>query len=426
MSGAARLDVMNFLNEAAGNYPSAISFASGRPSERFFRLAEWMDALPDFLGHFGARLSVDVGKAANLLAQYGATNGIVNDLIARQLANDEKISCDPGQIVVTTGCQEAIALCLRTFCRHEDDIILVRSPSYIGITGAALTNGVAELPFACPDVADMAAALRHAIAEAETRGKHPRLLYLVPDFDNPTATVLPRHVRSEIIGLCAEKRIVVLEDNPYGMFRFAGERVPTMYELDTRGCVVYLGTYSKTLCPALRVGFAVVPPALFGDAAQSHAAIARLSQEKSFGTVNTSQISQAIVGGVLIAKDCSLLQHIAPAIALYRDNHAEMQRCLESTFADRRDCIAWNEPEGGFFLIVNLPFRFAKEEAEICARDYGVIVMPLSFFAYDDGCDCQVRLAFSNVARDDIAKGVARFAKFVEDRLRGETALHAA
>ena len=412
----SRLDVMNFLNEVAGRYPKAISFASGRPAEAFFDVQDYARRIPEFVRHLQAQRGTSFEASFNLLAQYGNTNGLINGLIARQVLQDEGIACTPEQVLVTAGCQEAMDLCVTTLCRDPEDVLLVRSPTYIGITGIADLNRIELVPFSCAEGDGIASRLAEAIACAEHRGKRPRALYLVPDFDNPTGVVLSRAEREAVIGICAAKKIVVLEDNPYGMFRFEGEPQPRMASLDARGCVVYLGTSAKTLCPALRVGFAIVPPTLFGDAAAAKSLLDALSQAKSFVTVNTSQIAQAIVGGVLLAEGGSLARRIGPAIDFYRRNRDAMLQALEAAF-EPADGVRWNRPQGGFFLTVTLPFEFGQDEASRCAAEHGVLTMPLSFFALNREDDRRVRLAFSNSDPQRIREGVARFAGFVRGRL---------
>jgi (S)-3,5-dihydroxyphenylglycine transaminase len=412
-----RLDVMNFLNEVASRYPSAISFASGRPSEAFFDFENWIERIPEFVRYFAHQRQISVTDGYNLLAQYGRTNGIIGELIARQIKIDEHIDCHPAQILVTAGCQEAIDLMLTSLCQHDDDVVLVRSPCYIGLTGVADLNKIELAPFACDDTDQVPQALRHAVSAVEAQGKRARVLYLVPDFDNPTGSVLSSTIREEIIEYCANKGIVILEDNPYGMFRFQGERVPTMYSMDRHACVVYLGTYSKTICPALRVGFCVIPPHLLGVVNAGSDLLDRLSQAKSFVSVNTSQLTQAVIGALLLSEDCSLARLVAPACQLYRNNRDIMIEHLSEQFSDLSAQVLWNRPDGGFFLTLTLPFPFKQTEAEICANEFGVLVMPLSFFAFDNREDHRVRLAFSNVTSELIGEGVLRLSRFVRSQL---------
>jgi (S)-3,5-dihydroxyphenylglycine transaminase len=190
-----------------------------------------------------------------------------------------------------------------------------------------------------------------------------------------------------------------------------------MYSLDAHGCVIFLGTYSKTLCPTVRVGFAAIPEQLFDGKRDGCDLVARLSQAKSFVTVNTSQLTQAVVGSVLLAEDCTLERRVAQARDLYRSNRDHMLACLDKKFSRFGSQIAWNRPEGGFFLTMRLPFAFGQREAEVCAGNYGVLVLPLSFFALDRSQDCSIRLAFSNVSHAQIESGIDRLHSFVCDML---------
>lgn len=418
--GHSSLDVMNFLNEISSHFPSAISFASGRPAEQFLDASRWGTAMTQFASYFAERNELSLERAYKLLAQYGRTNGMINELIAEHLAIDQAMSCSDSNIVVTAGCQEAIELCVKTLCRDHDDVVLVRTPTYIGITGVCESSGIEMASFSGAR-AGMLDGLANAVERLERAGKTPKLLYLIPDFDNPTGDVLSARERTDILAFCAARGIVILEDNPYGMYRFEGDAVPTMFALDRHGCVIYLGTFSKTICPSLRVGFAALPTAWFGDEAQARAIRDELSQRKSFITVNTSQISQAIVGGILLQEKGSLRAMAVPALDFYRDSRNTMLQCLGEQFADWRGQVSWNIPAGGFFLSVFLPFPFGAEEAAHCAKDYGVLVMPLSFFALDRADDQHVRLAFSNVGAADIRSGIERFARFVIDRMRTTT-----
>ncbi|MCC4595636.1 PLP-dependent aminotransferase family protein [Xanthomonas campestris pv. phormiicola] len=415
-AGGDRLEVMTFLNEVSSRHPNAISFVSGRPTDSCFDLQAWMRAVPRFATHLAQRHHIGQTAALDLIAQYGTTQGIVDDLVVAQLAVDEGVPASTDRMLITAGCQEALHLCVTELCRQPNDVVLVRNPAYIGITGVADSHGIAVAAFNRGSRAD-AEALAETLESLEAAGKRARLLYLVPDFDNPTGTVLPCDQREAIMALCAAHGILILEDNPYGLFAFEAQRVPTMRALDSHGCVIYLGTYSKTLCPGLRVGFLLLPPTLLGSAAAACALHKALTRRKSFGTLNTSQLTQAIVGGVLIEHGGSLAALIQAPRALYRRNRDRMLECLTHELGEMAPQIHWNVPAGGFFLVVTLPFVLAAEEAACCARDYGVLVMPLCFFAIDGSCRQQVRLAYSNVATDRIAEGIARFARFVRHRL---------
>ncbi|MGG1948157.1 PLP-dependent aminotransferase family protein [Trinickia sp. NRRL B-1857] len=405
---------MNFLNEAANRYPTAISFASGRPAESFFSLERWLSAVPLFIDHMARENGFSVALAEKRLAQYGPTAGIIEALIAEQLRIDERIECEPERIIVTAGCQEALSLLIPALCRAPGDVILARNPTYIGATGVADFAGIEIVPVEPLAGEDWAHTLTRLAQELRRAGKTPRGLYLTPEFDNPTGTVLSELERRSIIAGCAEHRIVVLEDNPYGMFRFEGAATPAMAALDDVGCVVYLATYSKTLCPAVRVGAAVVPKRLFGSVGEADRLLAELGERKSFVTVNTSQVTQAIVGGVLLKQQCSLGTVIEGPRLHYRRNRDALLRALDLAFGAGHEGVAWNRPEGGFFLSLSLPFEFGRDETAACAREQGVIVMPMTFFTLDETHRKEVRLAFSNTDEGEIEAGVARLARYVD------------
>ena len=148
-----------------------------------------MQRIPDFVRYVQGQHGTSFDATYAALGQYGRTNGIINELISAQVLADEGISCSPQQILVTVGCQEAMELCVRNLCRAHDDIVLVRSPTYIGITGVADLSGT-ELAAFSRDDDSILQSFMETVTSVERLGKRPRALYLIPDFDNPTGSVL--------------------------------------------------------------------------------------------------------------------------------------------------------------------------------------------------------------------------------------------
>ncbi|WP_108521627.1 PLP-dependent aminotransferase family protein [Bradyrhizobium algeriense] len=409
---------MNFLNEVSSRFPSAVSLASGRPSDRFFdRLNP--QALLNAFGVYQRYWAGDRGQVWSQLLQYGRTAGIINELVAQQVRSDEGLPAKADRVLITSGCQEALALCLPALCPESSDVLLVCNPTYIGAIGAA---NAARVPIAAlsNSASCVADAIESAVVQLGRNGRRARATYLIPDFDNPTGRVLDVVARREILEVCAKHRIVVLEDNPYGPFRYEGDAVPPMAVLDEVGSVIYLSTFSKTLSPALRVGAAILPDTIFGDAGACRTLWEDLVQRKSFGTVNTSQISQAIVAGLLIEQRTSLRGWIRPALDWYRANRDLMLCQLDDVFSPLSDQVRWNRPAGGFFLTLDLPFRFDANTADECATHYNVIVMPMSFFALDNSQDCRIRLAFSSVTPEQISTAVRGLGHYVARRVGRE------
>jgi len=412
--------VMNFLNEVSGSFPSAISLASGRPSDRFFNRLDPQALLNALVVYERYTAGDDGGRQVHSqLLQYGRTAGIISELVAQQVRSDEGVPARTDRVLITSGCQEALAICLPALCPEPSDVLLVCNPTYVGATGAAAAARVAVSALRNSELS-IAEAIEFAVLQLRRQARRARALYLIPDFDNPTGRVLDTPARRDILQVCDRHRIVVLEDNPYGLFRYEGDAIPPMAALDEAGSVIYLSTFSKTLCPSLRVGAAILPETIFGDAGACRILWDDLVQRKSFLTLNTSQITQAIVAGLLIEQGVSLRGWIRPALDWYRANRDIMLCQLDSVFSPLSDQVRWNRPSGGFFLTLDLPFRFEAESVDECARRDNVIVMPMSFFALDNSQDYRIRLAFSAVTPEQIRSSVTGLGCYVAWRLGRE------
>jgi (S)-3,5-dihydroxyphenylglycine transaminase len=227
---------------------------------------------------------------------------------------------------------------------------------------------------------------------------------------------MPLEARRALLALAHEHGMLVWEDNPYGMFSYDGPPLPTLKALDEHGVVVYMGSFSKTLYPGLRLGYLVADQPVALASGRRVPLAAELSKIKSLTTVNTSPIVQAIAGGILLETGGSLRPVVEAKLPFYRANRDRMLAALEETLGSLEG-VRWNRPEGGFFLTLTLPFDFTDDDLTVCARDYGVIVCPMRFFALTPGRERQVRLSFSYVTEEQIAEGIARLARFVRDRI---------
>jgi (S)-3,5-dihydroxyphenylglycine transaminase len=414
------LESMNFLNEVAMRYPGAVSFASGRPLEEYFDVALIHQYLDIYCNYLREELGYDEARVNRTLFQYGRTKGIVHDLIAKGLAVDEGIDIDPEAIVVTVGAQEGMFITLRALRADERDVLLAVSPAYVGLTGAAR---LADLPVwpvrGEPSGVDLDD-LSRQVRRAREAGLRPRACYLTPDFANPSGIRLPVSLRHELLDLAAAEDILLLEDNPYGLFH-EGAHLPTLKALDTRRQVIYLGTFAKTSFPGARVGFVVADQRVAAAGGQVSLLADELSKIKSMVTVNTSAVAQAVVGGKLLRHSCSLVAANRQETASYLRNLRQILDGLSRRFPARDGApaqISWNSPTGGFFVVITLPFPAGDELLEHCAREYGVLWTPMSHFYFGDGGQYQVRLACSQLTPDLIEVGLDRFAAFVDDQLR--------
>ncbi|WP_432841793.1 PLP-dependent aminotransferase family protein [Dactylosporangium sp. CA-092794] len=414
------LDTMNFLNEVTMRFPDAISFAPGRPYDGFFEVEEIFTQLRRYLDHLaGLGRSAEEQRAA--VFQYGPTAGSIREVIAESLRVDEGIRADPRSIVVTVGAQEAMVLALRALISSPDDVLLVSAPCYVGITGAARLFDVRMATVTeqadglrCADVAAAVEAQREA-------GRRVRVLYVVPDHSNPLGSTMSLALRRELLDLAGRLDFYILEDSPYRLVS-RGPQVPTLKSLDAARRVVHVGSFSKTLFPGARVGYAVADqPVDLGDG-RSGLLADELCKIKSMLTVNTSSLSQAVVAGMLLASEGSASRRNDRTSAQYGRSMEITLRELERQFpAHRRRAlgVGWNRPTGGFFLRLSVPFVAGDAALNRSAQHHGVIWTPMSYFYPDGGGDTGIRLSVSYLSEPEIVDGVARLARFVDAEMRG-------
>jgi (S)-3,5-dihydroxyphenylglycine transaminase len=334
------------------------------------------------------------------------------------------MAVDPESIVVTVGAQEGMYLVARALCRDAADVALVVSPAYVGFIGAAKLAGMPVLPVAGGPRGIDLEDLRRQAREARRRGLRPRCLYVVPDFANPSGICMDLALRRELLRAAAEEDLLIVEDNPYGTFPAGGERLPTLKALDPGRRVVYLGSFAKTVLPGVRVGFAVADqPVTVAGRPDGGLLADELGKLKSMLTVNTSSLSQAVVAGALLEHDFSLLRANARAADLYRRNMGLMRRGLRDRFPDEDGPVRWNEPAGGFFLVLTVPFPADDELLEHSAREHQVLWTPMShFYAASSGDRRELRLSFSSLTPPDIETGLDRLATFIAEMSCGAAA----
>jgi (S)-3,5-dihydroxyphenylglycine transaminase len=411
---APLLDTMNFLNEITFRYPQAISFAPGRPYDGFFDTEQIFTHIRRYLDHL-AEYGTSPEQIRAAMFQYGPTAGQIRELIARSLREDEDIDVPAESIVVTVGCQEAMLLALRALISGPEDVFLVSSPCYVGITGAAsllditvVTVEEHEDGFRCAD-------LELAIDAERAHGRHPRAFYLVPDHSNPAGITMPVETRRELLDLAARRDILIIEDSPYRMVS-PGPHLPTLKSLDRHQRVVHLGSFSKTAFPGARVGFAVADQTVTGPAGLTSLLADELAKIKSMVTVNTPTLSQAVIAGMLLGCEGRISGLNTQQAAYYahamRSTLRQLDLCFQASTREAQG-VRWNEPDGGFFLTMRVPFRADNAALARSAEDFGVIWTPMSYFYPHGGGDYSLRLSVSYLSDDDITNGITRLASFI-------------
>src|SRR4051812_7205386 len=220
------LDTMNFLNEVTMRFPEAISFAPGRPYDGFFDIEDIFAHLRRYVDHL-AEGGSSPQQIRTAMYQYGTTAGQIRDLIADSLRVDEQIDVAPESIVVTVGAQEGMLLVLRALIAGPDDVLMVSSPCYVGITGAARLLDIAVVDVEEPPDGFSCAEVEAAIRRERARGRRPKAFYVVPDHSNPSGTTIPPRARAQLLELAARHGLLIIEDSPYRLVS-PGEPLPTL------------------------------------------------------------------------------------------------------------------------------------------------------------------------------------------------------
>ena len=413
------MTVMNFLNEATYRYRDAISLAAGRPPDQFVSAERAGDWISIFVRERTCATGLSEEAVWRSLGQYGPTNGMIADLVARLLARDEGMSPAPESLMITNGMQEALLLLLLGTCDGSRDVVLSDDPTYVGLTGAATLVGVPVVTL--PTGGTMLKRVSRALEAVHVTGRRARALYLIPDFSNPLGSTLALAERQQLLDLARCEELLLIEDTAYRAFRYEGETIPSLKALDRDGVVVQVGSFSKLFMPGPRIGYLYADQGAVIDGVLTRSSLAEeLSKAKSFVSVLTSPLVQAMLGGFLIEQGFTLAAWNRPRLRLCRENRDALIATLEERVgADSmlRGSVHWTRPDGGFFLTVTLPFPFGTDEMMTCARDYHVIVCPMAYFSTESEFACCVRLSFSNITPEHGREGVVRLHRFIRDEV---------
>ncbi len=394
--GATRSEIRELL-KLAGR-PEIISLAGGMPSAATFPIAELADV--------AARVLREEGAAA---LQYGTTEG---DLGLRrellrvlcELEGQAFASLTPDHVLVTSASQQSIDLCSRAFVSPYDSIV-VGLPSYLAALSAFRASGARPIGIPMDDEGIRPDLLEERLVGARRRGIHPKLLYVVPDFANPTGGTLGRARRIDLLSLARDFDLLVIEDSPYRALRFSGEAPPTLGSLDRDGRVISLFSFSKILAPGLRLGWIVAHPDV----------VSRLVVTKQPVDLCTSGFVQLVVRGFLRSHD--LRTQIERARRLYAGQRDALLAALERHI-DPSWGVRWTRPEGGLFLWVVLPaWMDARQLLEVALRDFGVAFVVGDAFHCDGSGRNTLRLNFSYVDPARLDEGAARLARAIERML---------
>ncbi|MRX11340.1 aminotransferase class I/II-fold pyridoxal phosphate-dependent enzyme [Pseudoduganella sp. FT25W] len=359
--------------------PEIISFAGGLPSPLTFPVDEMKAAYDKVLS--------ENGKVA---LQYGPTDGYtpLRQWIADSLSvGGARIA--PEQVLMTSGSQQALDL-LGKVLIDEGSRVLVETPSYLG---ALQAFSVYRPEFKSVETDDHGLVPSSIDAVAEGA----RMLYSLPNFQNPTGRTMSIERRQELVETCARLGLPLIEDDPYGALSYKGEPLPKMVAMNPDG-VIYMGSFSKVLTPGIRLGYVVAPLPL----------ARRLELAKQAADLHTSQLTQMVVHEVI--KDGFLEQHIPKIRALYGDQCQVMLDAMAQHFPAG---VEWTKPEGGMFIWVTLPKHIDAMKLLDEAIAQKVAFVPGSPFYANEPATNTLRLSFVTVPPERIRHGIEILGKLI-------------
>lgn len=407
------LQAVAFLNEVMDRYPNAISFAPGAPYPNFLDVIDIGSLIEVYSSHLGTQRGISPSQIGRCLFEYGPSRGQICDLVAQYLDLDFGIHTDPESIVITVGCQEAIFLALRALRSGPQDVLAVVTPCYMGVIGAArcLDFEVASID---EGIAGIDLDSVNAVCDACRRsGKKLRAIYIAPDFANPSGVQMDLCTRIKLLALAERHDFLLLEDSTYSFTAMSDNILPSLKKLDNGRRVIYLGTFSKVCAPGARVGFIVADQIVHDRSIRGSRLASYLAGLKTMITVNTAPICQAIIGGMLLAHDCSLKTLVAERARLYKENRDRLLIFLDARLGGQKG-VQWNSPRGGFFVRMRLPFQIDEKLVHFCAEKFGVIWTPMAYFyPYAISSD-ELRLSCSYLTHEQIDEGTRRLATFVQ------------
>ena len=372
LQASAIREILKFTSD-----PEVISFAAGNPAPEAFPVEDI------------ERISKEIFKQDPILAlQYSITEGYpkLREQLKERLIKEGNFNPDRDELIITSGAQQANELTAKVLC-DEGDTLVCEAPSFIGSLNAFKSYNVDLQGVSLDEDGINIDELEKVMQE-----KKVKLVYLIPNFQNPTGRTTSLEKREKVYALAKKYGAVILEDNPYGDLRFAGEDVRSIKSMDNDGIVVYSGTFSKVLAPGIRVGYVSGPKEI----------IQKIIVCKQVSDVHTNIWAQVVASKFL--EQCNMDTHLATLRSIYKHKCQLMLREIEKNFSSK---ITYTKPEGGLFIWCTLP-----EDCDMmsfCTRavqEYKVALVPgTAFMINETDKTTSFRVNFSTPTDEEIIKG---------------------
>lgn len=376
----ARVAAPHALGDALDLHGAAVqdatyAFASNFPPEDLLPAAAFAQVLADVLREQGGRLLT-----------YGTAAGYppLREWLAASMSRDGA-PVSPDSVIVTTGSQQAIDLAARALL-NPGDTVLMEEPGFTLAFGAFQAYGARVEGIPLDDEGILPDLLDRAVVRSR-----PKLIYLVPNFQNPTGVCLSARRREEVLDVAARHEVPVVEDDSSGALRFEGAPLPPLRALDRRGLVLHLSTFSKKLLPAARVGWICLPEPIRD----------RIVALKQLTDCTTSLLVQAAL--YEFCRRGLLDQHLERVRGIYRERRDAMVEALRRHFPDEA---RWTVPDGGLLLWVTLPEGVDTREILAAALARGISFNPGALFFMETPRSHHLRLTFGGNAPERIREGI--------------------
>lgn len=371
---------------------NVISLAGGMPDPATFPAEEINEVVKQILS-----------KKSALALQYSSTEGLteLREFILNWLVEDNK-KAGLDNIVITSGSQQGLDLVSKVLLDPED-IVIVELPSYLAALNAFRSYGGEMVGIPMDDEGMRMDSLRETLTQLKKEGKRVKFIYTISNFQNPAGVTMSSLRRKEILEIAREFNVLILEDNPYDKLRFEGEPLPSIYSLDKEGYVISLGTFSKILCPGLRLAWILGNKEIVG----------KIVIMKQATDLCTSILNQLIAYEYCTNYDID--KNIESNIEIYRKKRNVMLNALDRYFPAE---VTWTKPEGGFFVFATLPEYIDADEMFLEAiKEEVAYVSGAPFFANNKGKNT-MRLSFCYPSEKDIEEGIKRLGKVIKKRIK--------
>jgi 2-aminoadipate transaminase len=375
---------------AVASRPEVVSLAGGMPN---------LAALP--LDTLSAQVAEIIAEDGLVALQYGSAHGVpvLREQICEIMAL-EGIKAHPDDVVVTVGSQMGLDMVTRLFC-DPGDVVIAEGPSYVGALGSFAAYQAQVVHVAMDEHGLVPELLREALARTEKAGRRVKFLYTIPNFHNPAGVTLAVERREEILEICRDHNVLVVEDNPYGLLGFDGQTYPALRSTDPDN-VVYLGSFSKTFASGLRVGWVLAP----------HAVREKLVLAAESATLCPPTFNQMIVSRYLATHDWK------GQIKKFRENYRERRDAILSALDQYlpQGC-SWTKPDGGFYVWVTVPEGVDTKAMLPRAVTARVAYASGTGFYADGFGSRQMRLSYCYPTPERIREGVRRLAAVLESEM---------